>query len=322
MWRIGNLKLAYPIALAPMAGVSDSLFRRLCKEQGCPLVYSPLISAKAISYNNRKTMEMLQFTAEERPIGVQLFGSQPTIVAQAARFVQDTLNPDILDINMGCPTPKVVDNNDGCALMLQPQRAAELVAAVVATTHLPVTVKIRKGWDEENANAVDIATLAQEAGAVAITVHGRTREQQYSGRADWSIIKAVREAISIPVIGNGDVCTPQDAKRMLAETNCDAVMIGRAALGNPWIFSQTISYLQDGVLLPQPSPLERVEMACNHLQRAIKEEGEGALLAMRKHLAWYIKGLPGSNPVKAKLMTTTESAKAIQMLTEYYRTFQ
>ncbi len=317
VWRIAGLTIDSPAVLAPMAGFTDGTFRRICKEQGCSLVCTPLVSAKAINFRNRKTQELLVFAGCERPIAIQLFGSSPAEMAQAAIYVAERARPDLIDINMGCPTPKVVDNGEGCALMRTPQLAAAIVAAVVAAVPLPVTVKIRKGWDAQHINAVEVARRVADAGAAAIAVHGRTRDQFYAGAADWNIVQAVKEAVSVPVIGNGDVRGPEDAARLMAESGCDAVMIGRAALGDPWIIQRVRAYLETESRVAGPTAAERVEMAASHLNRAVADSGPAALLEMRKHLAWYIKGLPGSHLVKNELMNADSYAQACAILHRY-----
>ncbi|MFA7175237.1 MAG: tRNA dihydrouridine synthase DusB [Kiritimatiellia bacterium] len=317
MWQIANIIVSNHVVLAPMAGITDSTFRQICKQMGAALVIGELVSAKAIVYGNVKTRALLQFGAAERPIGLQIFGSEPETMAAAAQYIVESVHPDFVDINMGCPTPKIVANGDGCALMRDPQKAAEIVAAVVAAVAVPVTVKMRKGWDHEHVNAVEIARLTEQAGASAVTIHGRTRDQFYGGAADWGIIKDVCKAVSIPVVGNGDVRCGADAARLLHETGCTAVMIGRAALGNPFVFAEILSYLQTGNSSTLPDPLAKVEMAAMHLRQALAVKGDDALFEMRKHLAWYIKGLPGSHPVKAELMAAATPAAAVAILRRY-----
>lgn len=300
-WSIGSLRLAHPVVMAPMAGVTDLPYRLLAKEQGAALTYSELISAKGLVYGNVRSLQMVDVHPDERPVGIQIFGGDPAVMAEAARIVAER-GPDLIDINMGCPVPKVTRNDEGCALMKDPERAARVARAVVEAVDLPVTVKIRKGWDADSVTAVEVAQALEEAGVAAIAVHGRTRSQMYSGRADWDIIAQVKDAVRIPVIGNGDVASPEDAARMLRHTGCDAVMIGRACLGNPWIFGRTVRYLREGVAGPEPTVAERVDMALRHLRMAVAYRGEKfAIPAMRKHLAWYLKGVPGANAWKAHL---------------------
>ncbi len=289
--KIGKLKLANPVILAPMAGVTDQPFRRLVREMGCGLVYSEMVSDMGLVYQNERTLEMLRIEADERPVALQIFGSDPEAMAKAAKIVA-RVEPDTIDINMGCPAQKIVKNGEGSALMKTPELAYRIMAAVVEAVDIPVTVKIRSGWSQNSLNAVEMAQLAEKAGIAAIAVHGRTREQFYSGQADWSIIKAVKESVSIPVIGNGDIRSPKDAARMLNETGCDAVMIGRGAQGNPWLFRQVVRYLENGVLLPGPTMEERIDMVLRHLEMLTQHKGEYiAVREMRCHAAWYTKGL-------------------------------
>lgn len=291
--QIGNLKLDNNVFLAPMAGTTDLPFRLICKEMGCGLVYSEMVSCKALSYNNKNTEKLMEVHESERPIALQLFGSEPELMAQMAKRVQDNYNVDIIDVNMGCPVPKVVNNGEGSALMKDPKKVGEIVKAMSQALDIPLTIKIRKGFNEDNVNAVEIATIAQENGAAAVGVHGRTREQYYEGKADWTIIKAVKEAVDIPVIGNGDVFQPEDAKRMIDETGCDAVMIGRGCQGNPWLFNRTLHYLKTGELLPEPIIEERVKLILRHGRMLVDFKGEyTAIREMRRHVAWYLKGLP------------------------------
>ena len=293
--RIGHIELANPVILAPMAGVTDLPFRLLAKEMGCGLVYSEMVSDKGLIYDNTHTKKLLAIDARERPVALQIFGSEPESMANAARIVA-AAGADIIDINMGCPTPKIVKNGEGSALMRNPVLAGRIIAAVVeAAGGMPVTVKFRKGWDETSVNAVQIARMAEQAGAAAVSVHGRTREQFYSGQADWSIIRDVKQAVAIPVIGNGDIRTPLDAERMLTETGCDGIMIGRGAQGNPWIFRQVAHYLETGQTLPLPALGERIDMLLRHLDMLVGHKGEyTGIREMRSHAAWYTKGLPSS----------------------------
>ena len=291
---IGGLVLANPVILAPMAGVTDLPFRLLCKESGCGLVVSEMISDNALLFDNDRTLEMLRMEPAERPVAMQIFGSNPELMAQAAQKVE-AAGADIIDINMGCPAPKIVKNGEGSALMRKPELAQRILRAVVAAVQVPVTVKIRKGWSEQEVNAVELALLAEEAGVAAVAVHGRTREQFYEGKADWQIIREVKEALSIPVIGNGDVWSPADAARMLEQTGCDGIMVGRGCQGNPWLFRDILAYLQTGVVPPAPSLEERRRFILRHLDMLMSLKGEYvAVREMRRHAAWYTKGVRGA----------------------------
>ncbi len=290
--KIGSVAVAEPVVvLAPMAGVTDQPFRLLAKEMGCSLVYSEMVSDKGLIYENCHTEALLRIDDRERPVAVQIFGSEPESMAQAARIVVRA-GADIVDINMGCPTPKIVKNGEGSALMRSPKLAYAIMASVVAAASVPVTVKIRSGWDEASINAVELAELAERAGVAAIAVHSRTRAQFYAGKADWRVIRAVKDSVGIPVIGNGDIRTPQDARRMLTETGCDGIMIGRGAQGNPWLFRQILHYLTTGSLLPAPGLAERTALLLRHLDMLVACKGEyTAVREMRRHAAWYTKGL-------------------------------
>lgn len=291
---IGNVTLDNNVILAPMAGVTDLPFRLICREMGAGLVCMEMVSAKAIYYNNKNTEELLNIHPEEIPASLQLFGSDPEIVAQMAARIQE--RPfSILDFNMGCPVPKVVNNGEGSALMKNPKLAEELLTKLVRAVDKPVTVKIRKGFDDSCINAVEIAKIVESCGVAAVAVHGRTRAQYYSGKADWDIIRQVKEAVKIPVIGNGDVDSPEAARAMLDSTGCDGVMIGRAAQGNPWIFRETVRFLEDGVLLPGPERQEKKQVILRHAALQLETKGEyTAVREMRKHLAWYSAGIPHS----------------------------
>lgn len=296
--RIGNVELENNVFLAPMAGVTDMPFRVLCKEQGCGLVYSEMVSAKGMHYNDEKSSKLTEIDPREMPAAVQIFGSDPLIMAHVAERLNDS-PASIIDINMGCPTPKITKNGEGSALMRNPELAGKIIKEVSRASIKPVTVKIRKGWNDEQVNAVEIAKIAEDNGAKAVAVHGRTREQFYSGKADWEIIKKVKEAVNIPVIGNGDITEPEHAKEMLEFTKCDAVMIGRGAQGNPWIFSRVIKYLQTGEVVPKPAKSEIISMVLRHMDMLIEYKGEHVgMLEMRKHIAWYIKGMKNAAAVK------------------------
>lgn len=315
--KIGNLELENNVFLAPMAGVTDLPFRLLCKEMGCGLVYSEMVSAKGILYDNKNTTELLEIDPKERPVAVQLFGSDPEILGAMAKKIEP-YPIDIIDVNMGCPAPKIVKNGEGSCLMKTPDLVGRIVKSLVESQSKPVTIKFRKGFDDDHVNAVEIAKIAEANGASAVAVHGRTREQYYSGKADWDIIKQVKEAVNIPVIGNGDIFTPQDAKNLLEHTGCDAIMVGRGAQGNPWIFKRILHYLKTGELLPEPTAEERVEKALRHSQMLIDYKGEYiGVREMRKHMAWYMKGLPGAAELRGKLNYAENMAELESLLRGY-----
>ena len=317
MIRIGDVELKNPWILAPMAGVCDLPFRLICSEMGAGLVCTEMISAKAILYNNRNTKELMRMDDREHPVSLQLFGSDPDIMGDIAARIEDA-GHDILDINMGCPVPKVVNNNEGSALMKDPVLAVKIIERVSSSTKKPVTVKIRKGFDEEHINAVEIAHIAEESGASAITVHARTREQYYTGKADWDTIRSVKEAVKIPVIGNGDVCSYESAEKMLNETGCDAVMIGRAARGNPWIFKELNERAAGRKYLP-PSYDEVLEMVLRHAQMLVDHKGEyTAVREMRKHSAWYLTGMKNASKIRGRL-NETESYEELKELIDRLR---
>lgn len=298
---IGGVTLTSPYILAPMAGVTDMPFRLLCKRQGAALVCTEMVSANALHYGSLRTEGLLRTDPEERPVSVQIFGSDPEIMGEAAAYLSE-LPIDIIDINMGCPVPKVVKNGEGCALMLDVRLAASVIRSVVKNSAKPVTVKMRKGFDDAHVNAVEIAKAAEDAGASAVTVHARTRQQYYSGRADLDIIRRVKEAVSIPVIGNGDVTSPEAAVRMTRETGCDGVMIGRAARGDPWIFSRIMEYEKTGKVPPAPSAKERKQMALCHAAMQINYNGERqGVRQMRSRVSWYVSGLKNAAAVRRRI---------------------
>lgn len=310
--KIGNVTLENNVILAPMAGVTDLPFRLLCKEQGAGLLCMEMVSAKAVHYNNKNTEALLEIHPEEVPVSLQLFGSEPEIMAETAARIEERPFA-ILDVNMGCPVPKVVNNHEGSALMKNPKLVGEIVNALVKAIKKPVTVKIRKGFDEEHVNAVEIAKIAEANGAAAVAVHGRTREQYYSGKADWDIIRQVKEAVKIPVIGNGDVVDALSAKRLMDETGCDGIMIGRASQGNPWIFKEITQYLDTGVLPERPSMEEVRNTILRHAQLQLQYKGEYiGIREMRKHVAWYTAGYPNSARLRQKVneMETFEELEA------------
>jgi tRNA-dihydrouridine synthase B len=313
--KIGKVTLPNNLILAPMAGVTDLPFRLLCSRQGVGLCCMEMVSAKAILYKNKNTESLLEIHKDEGPVSLQLFGSDPKILNEMAKKIEE--RPfSVLDINMGCPVPKVVNNGEGSALMKNPKLVEEIVSSVVKAVQKPVTVKIRKGFDEEHVNAVEIAKIAEAAGAAAVAVHGRTREQYYAGEADWEIIAKVKEALTIPVIGNGDVTDGQSAERLLTQTGCDGVMIGRAARGNPWIFSQVAAYLEDGTVLPKPDIEEVKKTILEHARLQLETKGEyTGIREMRKHVSWYTTGYPNSARLR-QVVNLTESFEELCALVE------
>ena len=317
--KIGEIVIDNPVILAPMAGVTYLSFRLLCRQQGAGLICMEMVSAKAIFYNNKNTEALLEIHPQERPVSLQLFGSDPNIISEMAKRIEE--RPfDILDFNMGCPVPKVVNNGEGAALMKNPRLVEEILGKLVKAVKKPVTVKIRKGFDENSVNAVEIAKIAESCGVAAVAVHGRTREQYYSGQADWEIIARVKEAVRLPVIGNGDVDGGAAAARMLEETGCDGVMVGRAAQGNPWIFREIVHYLRTGEELPGPTVEEKREMALRHAKLQVQYKGEyTAVREMRKHLAWYTMGMPHSARFRQKINSVETMEELLAGIDEIFR---
>ena len=306
MFKIGNIEMKNNVVLAPMAGICNHAYRTIIKEMGAGLIYAEMVSDKAISYGSKKTIDMLYMTDSERPIAQQIFGSDKKSFVTAAKYIEENMHPDIIDINMGCPVPKVaLKSQAGSALLKNPEKVYEIVSAVVKAVNVPVTVKIRSGWDFNSINAVEIAKIVEKAGASAITVHPRTRSQGYSGKANWKIIKEVKENVNIPVIGNGDIKSCFDAKEMLDLTGCDAIMIGRGVLGNPWLIKECIDYLEHGILPKEVSNEEKLKMILHHLDLlSSSKNSKVALLEMRSHAAWYLKGIPNTSKLKEDIFKT------------------
>lgn len=320
--HIGAVTIENPVILGPMAGVTDLPFRVLCHEHGAGLVCTEMVSAKAILYHNRNTEDLMRTDEREHPVSLQLFGSNPEDVSEAAAMIED--RPfEIFDFNMGCPVPKVVNNGEGSALMKNPELAGRIISAVVKKVKKPVTVKIRTGFDKEHINAVEVAKILEDAGASAIAVHGRTRSQFYSGEADWNVIRQVKEAVSIPVIGNGDIRSPEDAEKMIRETGADGVMIARAAEGNPWIFSRTSAWLASGKKLPGPTVKELQDTILRHAAMMIECKGERiAVREMRKHVSWYTAGYPDSAALRRKINTAENFSEMQEMLGDFFGTLE
>ena len=303
MFKIGNVEIKNRVVLAPMAGISNSAYRTIIKDMGAGLIVAEMVSDKAITYGSTKTIDMLYMTDYERPISQQIFGSDVESFVKAAKYIEENMKPDIIDINMGCPVPKVaISAQAGSSLLKDPNKVYDIVSNVVKAVNLPVTVKIRSGWDSKSINAVEIAKQIEKAGASAITVHPRTRAQGYTGKADWNIIKEVKEKVKIPVIGNGDILSCYDAKRMLDETKCDAIMIGRGVLGNPWLIKECVDYLEKGIEPKEVSLKEKIDMIKRHTDLLIKTKNEKvALLEMRSHASWYLKGIQGGNKIRNEI---------------------
>jgi tRNA-dihydrouridine synthase B len=315
--KIGKFEPLNNVFLAPMAGVTDKAFRMICREFNCGLVYTEMVSSKGLYYGSKRTDLMLDIDDEEAPAVVQIFGSDPEIMGNMAEEISKDNKVAIIDINMGCPAPKIVKNCEGSALMREPELASEVIRNVVSKSSKPVTVKIRKGWDDNLINAVEFAKMIEAAGASAVAVHGRTRAQMYEGKADWDIIKAVKNAVKIPVIGNGDVVSPESAKELIEYTACDAIMIGRGALGNPWIFKRVIHFLEYGEVLPEPRVGEKIDIALKHLSMNFDFKGKRGIFEMRKELAWYIKGMKHATHVKNQINALEDYDQMRMLLLEY-----
>ena len=319
MWKIGNIEIKNRIVLAPMAGISNTSYRKIIKEMGAGLIYAEMVSDKAITYGNEKTLDLLKMDESERTIAQQIFGSDIDSFVEAAKKIEKEMKPDIIDINMGCPVPKIaIRSQAGASLLKNPEKIREIVAAVVEAVNVPVTVKIRSGWDNNSINAVEVAKEIEKAEAKAITIHARTRAQGYAGKADWNIIKQVKESVSIPVIGNGDVTSCYLAKQMLDETGCDAVMIGRGVLGNPWLIKECMEYLEQGIEPQKITPEEKIAMLKRHFAMLVSDKSEKqAILEIRTHALWYIKGLKGSAAIKNQICQTKSKEEMFDILDNY-----
>ena len=320
MWKIKDVEIKNQIVLAPMAGISNTSYRKIIKEMGAGLIYAEMVSDKAICFSNEKTFDLLKMDESERPIAQQIFGSDKESFVEAAKIVEERMHPDIIDINMGCPVPKVaLKAQAGSALLKDPDKVYEIVKSVVEAVKTPVTVKIRSGWDEKHINAVEIAKKCEEAGASAIAVHPRTRSQGYSGKADWNIIKQVKEAVKIPVIGNGDITSPELAKQMLDYTNCDAVMIGRGVLGNPWLIKECVEYLEKGTIPAPPTNEEKIMMMKKHYELLLQDKPEKvANLEIRAFILYYLKGMPKNKEIKNKICQSKSSEEMFNIIEDYY----
>ena len=321
MFKIGDVEIKNKVVMAPMAGISNSAYRTIIKEMGCGLIVAEMVSDKAIMYGNKKTIDMLYMTDFERPISQQIFGSDKESFVASAKYIEKTMNPDIIDINMGCPVPKVaISAQAGSALLKDPNKVYEIVKSVVDSVSVPITVKIRSGWDSNHINALEIAKIVEKAGASAITVHGRTRAQGYSGLSDLNIIKSVKENVSIPVIGNGDIKSYKDAEYMLEYTKCDAIMIGRGILGNPWLIKECVDYLEKGLLPREISAKEKFDMIKRHMNLLLETKpNKVALLEMRTHIAYYLKGIPGTKELKQKIFKTNSKEEIEILLDEFLK---
>lgn len=318
-WKIRNVEIANPVVVAPMAGVTNQAFRLIVKKFGAGLVYSEMVSDKGLDYGNRKTLGMLIVDPAEKPLAMQVFGGDVDSMVEAAKWIDEKTLADIIDVNMGCPVNKVIKNDAGSKLMQNPEKVFEIVSSLVNNVKKPVTVKIRSGWDSEHINAVDIARQAEAAGASAIAVHGRTRSQMYSGKADWDIIRRVKQAVRVPVIGNGDVNSPEDAGRLLKETGCDAVMIGRGLLGNPWLVRQTLDYLETGIYVKEVPVSEKRRQVLEHFRGLMEVKCEKvAVLEMRTHASWYVKGLPNATQVKDRINRAKSAAEMEIILNDFF----
>lgn len=319
-WKIKDIEIKNRIVFAPMAGVSNISYRQIIKEMGAGLIYSEMISTLGIKYNGKKTIDLINFEETERPISIQIFGSDIESFVKAAKYIEENFHPDIIDINMGCPVPKVaIKSQAGSALLKDPNKIYEIVKNVVDNTNTPITVKIRSGWDEKNINAVEVAKKIEKAGASAVAIHARTRSQGYSGKANWDIIKEVKASVNIPVIGNGDITTIYEAEKMLKETKCDAIMIGRATLGNPWFIKECVEYIENGKIINKPTDKEKIDMILHHYNLLKKYTNEKtALLEIRTHALWYLKGIPGTKEIKTKICQAKTEEEFLKIINNIY----